>query len=78
MKKYIEQLKQKPEPVRNQIALVGAIIGSAIIALFWITTLSFTSSPADATSLKNTNQPFAAIKDNAAHAFTDLKASINH
>lgn len=75
MQKYIQQLKDKPEPVRKQIALIGAIIGSGIVAIFWITTLSFDTKTAVQETKEKIIDPFAAIKENAIDGYNELKAN---
>jgi len=76
MKKYIEQLKEKPEPVRKQIALVGAIIGSGIILIFWITTMSFDAKNVIADSKEKIVSPLSMIRENAKDTYDGLKASV--
>ena len=73
MQKYIEQLKQKPEAVRKQIALVVAIVGSGIVFLFWISTFSLTT-----TNTENILPPLDSIRDNAQATYNDLKTNISN
>ena len=69
MKEYIAKLREKPEPVKKQIALWGAIIGGGLVFLFWIATLSFTTKQADA---DKTLSPISALKETAQNAYTQI------
>ena len=71
MKEYIAKLREKPEPVKKQIALWGAIIGGGLVFLFWIATLSFTTKQADA---DKTLSPISALKETAQNAYTQITA----
>lgn len=62
MKKYIESLREKPEPVRKAIALFSSLGVVAVIAVIWISTL-----PARFTS---TSQEAAVIQADTAGTVT--------
>jgi hypothetical protein len=70
MKEYIAKLREKPEPVKKQIALWGAIIGGGLVFLFWIATLSFTTKQADA---DKTLSPISALKETAQNAYNQIQ-----
>ena len=73
MKKYIEQLREKPESVRKQIAVFATIFLGVFVLLFWIATLSFGSKQVSTVNQKSIIEPLAVIKENIQNTYVKIK-----
>lgn len=45
MRKFIENLRQKPKRHRQQVAFTGAVLATSFIALVWLSVVTFGNSP---------------------------------
>lgn len=63
MKKIIENIRQKPEPVRRQIIFVVSLVLTGLIVLFWVFTLPYRFG-GTGDKLKQSLKPFELLKDN--------------
>ncbi len=71
MKKFISNLRNKPEHVQKRFALGVTVVCGLILVAFWISTLGSQFRPvgADGSGLKRDLAPFYMIKDGIGSAF---------
>ena len=78
MKKFVENLRKKPEHVRKNILYVTTCSVTAIILIFWIYGFSnHLSKPSTKEAFKNDLKPLTVIKDNLTGAYQNISADLS-
>lgn len=65
MKKIIENIRNRPEPIRRRIILVSALALTGLVVLFWILALPYRFTGAGR-EFKESIRPFESLKDNVS------------
>ena len=78
MKKILNNLRAKPEHVRNSAVYIIAFTITGIVFLFWVFTLHnrFTS-PEVLNSFQNDLKPLTVIKDDISSTYKNVYGSAN-
>ena len=79
MSAFIQKLKQKPEDVKNRIAIFSAIVITLLIVGAWILVMKNqnTDKVVNERSAGETLKPLFMIFGNAKDGFGSLKADVN-
>ncbi len=80
MKRHIEHLRSKPEHVKRRIAFVTSLVVTAIIFVFWVTslTLQITSDDTDTSGAAvsadtKPDSPASVLSASAKDAYDQIK-----
>jgi predicted PurR-regulated permease PerM len=57
MSKFIEHLKEKPEPIRKRLAVISAVVLTLIVVLLWLTILYARSLASVSEGKENVSSP---------------------
>lgn len=81
VKKYIDEMKERPEKVRKQYISVALLICMTVVLLIWVTELSYKISSINKEKdvvkeeVSTTAKPFSLLFDTAKDAYKNVKAS---
>jgi hypothetical protein len=77
MKRHLENLRAKPDKMKRQIAFLTSAGITAVIALFWIVSISIQSSSAVVSAQASSvqvNSPVSALTANVFDVFSGIKS----
>lgn len=73
---WIEKTRAKPEAQRERIVLLGALVVTALLFLFWIFDFSMTAHQAADSTTEEAPSPISILKENVSAVFSTAADSI--